>query len=321
MSSPRIAILGVSGQLGQALARELANNPAIDRFVGIDITPPPETHASMAFHQADIAQADLGALFAAEKITHVADLAFMVAPNHNRKRTHFVNVQGTANVLRAVASAGIQGFLFCSSVNVYGAHPDHSGPLPETTPTRPDLGIQYSLDKVQAEKQCTQFQSEHPETQVSIIRPVTIVGPTMDNFISRFLDRPVLIAPRGYDPGFQYVHEIDVARAILALLLGNHAGVFNLGGDNWTPLSEVLQRTGKRVLKVPRRLLKFTTWLAWHLRLRSLTEIPPPLIDYLCFPPIVDASKIKDELGFVFQYNSCEAIDTLLQRKALPAAQ
>jgi UDP-glucose 4-epimerase len=314
MKNPTIAILGVSGQLGQALARELQENSSIGRFVGIDKSPPPESHASMEFYQADISSADLSKVFLKERVSHVAHLAFALAPNHDRKKTMFNNVQGTANVLSAVNESRVDNFLFCSSVNVYGAHPDHPGPLPETTRPRPDSGIQYSLDKMQAEALCSKFQADHPRARISIIRPVTIVGPDMNNFISRFLEKPVLIAPRGYDPPFQYVHEIDVARAILALLLGDHSGVFNLGGDDWTRLSEVLKKTGRPVVRIPRLLLKLTTALAWQLRLTSLTEIPPALIDYLCFPPIVDNNKIKREVGFSFAYKSSEAIEVLIRR-------
>ena len=314
--SPTIAILGVSGQLGQALARKLQKDSSTERFVGIDKTLPSETHSSMQFYQADICSADLATIFSKEGVSHVAHLAFLLAPNHDRKRTRSNNVLGTANVLSAIEKVGIGNFLFCSSVNVYGAHPDHPGPLLETAPVRPDSGIQYSLDKKEAEALCRQFQADHPQARVSIIRPVTIVGPGMDNFISRFLEKPFLIVPRGFDPPFQYVHEDDVARAIIALLVGAHSGVFNLGGDEVTPLSEILSKTGKPMISVPRWLLKLTTALAWQLRLSALTEIPPALIDYLCFPPTVNNSKVKQEAGFTFAYKSGEAIETFIKRNA-----
>jgi hypothetical protein len=78
--------------------------------------------------------------------------------------------------------------------------------------------------------------------------------------------------------------------------------------------SEVLKKTGRPAVKIARLLLKLTTALAWQPRLTSLTETPPALIDYLCFPPIVDNNKIKREVGFSFAYKSNEAIETLIRR-------
>jgi hypothetical protein len=38
----------------------------------------------------------------------------------------------------------------------------------------------------------------------------------------------------------------------------------------------------------------------------AVSDMPGALIDYLCFPPILNNEKIKKELGFVFEYD-CEA--------------
>jgi UDP-glucose 4-epimerase len=131
----------------------------------------------------------------------------------------------------------------------------------------------------------------------------------MANFLSRFLDRPVLVLPWGHDPPWQLVHETDCARAAQEMLFNDLAGSYNLGADGTVPLSEIVKRAGRPVLRVPRPVMKVLADLAWHLRLRSLSEINGPLVDYLCYVPVLDNSKLKREAGFAFRYTTREALD------------
>jgi len=308
-----VAITGIAGYLGFALAKLLQDDPRVARIIGIDAKPLADTPSKVQFHRRSITEPGLEDLFVQAGVSHVAHLAFLLAPNHDPRGTREINVGGTRNVLSAAAAAKVQHFAFGSSSVVYGAHPDNPPRIPETYPLRPAKQVQYTLDKVEAESLCEQFHREHPEIQVSILRVVTIIGPRAGNFISRFFQKPVIILPLGYDPPWQFIHETDCARAFQAALFSERSGTYNLGADEPLRFSEIVAKTGRPVLRLPHGLLKFTTNCAWGLRLKLLTEIPGALIDYLCFPPVLDNDRLKRDLEFEFQYTSREAIFSFLE--------
>lgn len=311
-----VAITGISGYLGRSLAKCLQDDPRVARIVGVDTQPLPLSSGKLQFHQRSVTEDGLEELFVGEKVTHIAHLAFLLAPNYDPRRTREINVGGTRNVLAAAAAARVRHFSFGSSSVVYGAHRDNPPRIREDQPLRPARQVQYTLDKVEAESLCQEFQREHPEVGVSILRVVTIIGPEANNFISRFFQKPLLILPWGYDPYWQFIHDSDCARAFQTALFAGRSGVFNLGADEPLRFSEIVAKTGKPSIRLPHRLLQFTTNCAWHLRLTSLTEIPGALVDYLCFPPVLDNERLKRELGFEFRYTSREAIFSLIEAQA-----
>lgn len=177
---------------------------------------------------------------------------------------------------------------------------------------RPHPGIQYTLDKVEVERLCEDFARQNPGPRVVVLRPVTIVGPNMANFISRYLARSLMLLPRGLDPPFQFVHELDCARAACAMLFNDLSGAYNLGADGTVTLAEVGRRLGRRLVRVPRAIMKAMAELGWRLRLRGLSESNGAVVDFLCYVPVLDNAKIKREAGFSFRYTSSEAINDYL---------
>ncbi|HEX5269287.1 MAG TPA: NAD-dependent epimerase/dehydratase family protein [Gemmataceae bacterium] len=304
-----VAITGVAGQLGGTLARLLESDDRVARVVGLDIRPADQSLTKTRFVRHDITQPGLDELFRAEGVCRVAHFAFVLDTIHDRALAHRIDVGGSQNVLRAAAAAGAARVVFASSSVVFGASPDNPIPIPEDHPRRPHPRIQYTLDKVEVEDVCTAFQKEYPEIGVVVLRPVTIVGPRMNNFISRFMQKPILLVPRGFDPPWQFVHEVDCARAAQTMLFNDLRGPFNLGADDPRRLSEVLARCGRPIWRVPRRLLRASADLFWYLRVKALSEINGPLVDFLCWPPVLDNGRLKREAGFTFRYTSGEAID------------
>lgn len=310
-----IAITGVSGQLGGTLARLLEDDDRVSRVIGIDVRPLDQSLAKTRFVQRDITEPGLDDLFKREGVQRVAHFAFVLDTLHDRQKHHRLDVDGSRNVLAAAAAVRARKVVFASSSVVFGAHADNPPLIPEDHPRRPHRGIQYTLDKVEVEDLCRDFQRDHPDTQVVILRPVTIVGPRMNNFISRFLDKPVLVLPWGHSPPWQFVHERDCARAAQVMLFNDLAGTYNLAADGTVPITEVMRARGRRVFRLPLALLKVSAHLFWSLRLTKISEIHGPLVDFLCYPPVLDNSKIKREAGFTFEYTSREAIEDYLKQR------
>jgi len=55
-------------------------------------------------------------------------------------------------------------------------------------------------------------------------------------------------------------------------------------------------------------LLRAMTALAWTLRIRSLTEAPSSMIDFIEYSWVVDGSKVEQETSFRYQYTSTDAV-------------
>jgi UDP-glucose 4-epimerase len=96
------------------------------------------------------------------------------------------------------------------------------------------------------------------------------------------------------------------------MLFNDRSGAYNLGADGTVTLAEVGRRLGRRLVRVPRAIMKAMAELGWRLRLRGLSESNGAVVDFLCYVPVLDNAKIKREAGFSFRYTSSEAINDYL---------
>ncbi|VVQ25311.1 N-acetyl-alpha-D-glucosaminyl-diphospho-ditrans, octacis-undecaprenol 4-epimerase [Pseudomonas fluorescens] len=102
-----------------------------------------------------------------------------------------VNVEGTVNLARQAASAGVRRFVFISSIKVNGESTDLGIRYsPEDTPAPADP---YGISKMEAEERLRELAVE-TGMEVVIIRPVLVYGPGVKaNFQSmmRWLDKGI----------------------------------------------------------------------------------------------------------------------------------
>jgi UDP-glucose 4-epimerase len=311
-----VAITGVSGQLGGTLAQLLEEDDRVAHVVGLDVRPPTQSLAKTRFFQQDVSAPGMENIFRDEGVTHVAHFAFILDTIRDRERAHRVDVGGSRNVLSASSAVGVKKIVVSSSSVVFGAHSDNPTAIPEDHPRRPHPRIQYTLDKVEVEDLCASFAKEHPATRVVVLRPVTIVGPRMANFISRSMEKPVVLLPAWHNPPWQFVHEVDCARAAQVMLFNGLSGVYNLGADGTVGLAELLREHNRRVTRVPRLLMKTVADLCWYLGLTRLSEVHGPLVDFMCWVPVLDNSRLKREADFQFRYTSREAIEDYFRARA-----
>src|SRR5439155_11222581 len=80
----------------------------------------------------------------------VVHLAFLIIGG-NKQTTRAINVEGTLNVFRAAAAAGVERFVYASSVAAYGFHPDNPVGMTEDWPTRPADRLFYAQEKAELE--------------------------------------------------------------------------------------------------------------------------------------------------------------------------
>lgn len=126
----RIVVVGGTGNVGTAVLRRLAEARAAGgRDDGVEIVGVarrlPDVHVepyrSAVWHAVDVGASDavgqLTAIFTgADAVIH---LAWALQPTHDIPLQHRTNVTGTANVLSAVARAGVPQVVVASSVGTY----------------------------------------------------------------------------------------------------------------------------------------------------------------------------------------------------------
>jgi UDP-glucose 4-epimerase len=227
---------------------------------------------------------------------------------HNKRFMESVNMEGTRNILRASAEAGVECFLHCSSTAAYGFYPDNPPVLTEESPLRGNPEFTYSKNKREAEEICERFGASHTDMRMLVIRPSFVCGPGFDNPMSRYLRKRIVLMPKETSP-LQYVHEEDLIEAIRTLLEQRKSGVYNIASDGTISFPDMARALGNTPLSIPVSVMSTLTAAAWTLRIRLLTEFPPEALAMVMYPWIASNQKLKRETGFRFQYTTREAFE------------
>jgi len=301
-----IAITGISGYIGSRLLAYLDRLESVERIIGIDIKPPSFSSTKLRFYCQDIFK-PLGDIFDENKVDSAIHLVFVLKPTRDRAGARQVDIGGNLSFLEGCRQAQVKHILYLSSHTVYGAHPDNPIPLKEDSPLRPLADFQYSWDKARTERIWRDFATSHRDVCLTILRSCPVIGPNAANsVVSLMFKPPIMIGVNGYDPPMQFVHEDDLVELMTTFLSQKKAGIFNVAGGGELRYSEVAQLTGKRMLKLPERLLHLVMGLSWTLHLQS--ESPTSGLEFIKYPPIVSTEKLKKEIGFQFRYSSREAL-------------
>jgi UDP-glucose 4-epimerase len=322
MPRMRYLITGGSGYIGTRLVELLARREDTEKIVIADVVPPkggyrPKTE----FERVDVR--DRGAVHSALKRANpdvLVHLAFILNPVHDEAFMYDVDVNGTHNVLEAAAEAGIGQVLVTTSAVAYGAFPDNPDPITEDHPVRGVARFSYARDKTESDRIVQLWALQHPDVITTIVRPCIVFGPNVDNYLVRLWSKqPFTVDAGNLDGTIQFVHEDDVVDAISQLLLGRHAGQFNLSSEGLMTLRECAERLETPIRKMPFWLYQGIAKVMWRLR---VSEVPPGQLDFARYPWIVSNEKLKQTLGWTPRYTSREAFEIAMRAQGkLPAAE
>lgn len=308
----KIAVTGISGYLGSRILAVLDRHPHVETVVGIDRFPPRLDSPKLRFVCHDVTQ-PFPTLF--DGIDVALHLVFALNPLHDEALAERINIGSAENFLDACGRGRVGRVVMMSSTTAYGAHRDNPAWLTECDRTRGNSTFQYSHGKAQVERLCAGFQAGNPDREVVVIRPPIALGPTVNNFLSRFMRRPVVFLVAGCDPPFQFIHEDDLARGAVDLALRAPRGAYNLAPDDTIRLSEVAALYGARVVRLPKYLIYPLTELAWRLRLTAVTEAPAEMLQFVRHPWVATTDKVKQAIGFTCRYSSREAVEAALRAR------
>jgi UDP-glucose 4-epimerase len=320
-----VAVTGPTGEIGLPLLAELEEHDAVGEVRGMarrPFDPAREGWRKVRYRRGDILDRDsLALLFdGADVAVHLAFSIF-----GGREEARRINLEGSRNVFRAAAEAGVERLVYASSVAAYGFHADNPQPLTEKVPARGSEGFYYSAQKAELESALERLLSG-TAVGAYVFRPCIVAGPRATMLIERVVDTVRLGDPlpwlrRGLrhlplpapvlpDPGvpLQLVHHDDVARALAAAIAGEGApGAYNLAGEGVVEIGDVARSIGWHAVKVPRPAAQLGIAAAGRLGTLSSRLEWGVALDR---PVLMDAAKARRELGWEPRFDAAE---TLLQ--------
>ncbi|MCM2287754.1 MAG: SDR family oxidoreductase [Sulfuritalea sp.] len=302
-----VLVTGSSGYLGSQVVTRLSARPDL-RTIALDQREPVQRLPGVTYERADIRAAEVDAIIACHRPQVVVHLASIVTPGKksNREFEYSVDVEGTRKLLEACVRHDVTRIIVSSSGAAYGYHADNPPWLNEGHPLRGNQSFAYSWHKRLVEEMLADYHVRQPQLEQIVFRIGTILGVSVNNQITDLFEKRHLIAIRGSDSPFVFIHDKDVVGAIVQGISSPVTGIFNVAGDGTLTIREIATRLDKRCVVFPPGVLRAALWL---LKKLGLTQYGPEQIDFLRYRPVLDNRRLKEEFGYVPKLSSGEVFE------------
>jgi len=304
-----VAITGSATFVGRGLVALLERSPAIGRILSIDVATPDTRGPKTSHFAVDLshgsAESRLAELFGDERPASVVHAAFAVSPGQDAIGSHELEAIGTGRLLNACLRTKVRKVVLWSHTLLYGAHPTNPNFLAEHHPLRARRDEPFLANKIDAEAAVLRFGRPGTGRVATVLRTAAILGPTAENYLSRYLGHRLVTTVLGFDPLWQFVHETDAVRAFQIALDRDCPGVFNIVGEGVLPLSAVIRLAGSSALPLPRSVAEGLFNALW---LSRLIDMPPSFLDYLQYLCVADGARAAQVLGFRPVYTTRDAL-------------
>lgn len=310
MNAPKVWVTGASGFVGEALVLRL--------LLGQKFAPVAAVRgATRLLGLCPIARFELGAttpaqLVGVQIVVHAAARVHVMHETAHDALAEFrrVNVEGTVQLARSAARAGVKRFVFISSIKVNGESTPPGRPF--TAHDVPAPQDPYGISKHEAEQALLLLGSE-TGMEIVIIRPPLVYGPGVKaNFLSllKWLEKGLMLPLSGINNQRSMVAVGNLVALIETCLehpaAAGQTFLVSDGSDFSTPglLRRLASAMGKkaRLLPVPAKLLLIC---AAAVGKRAVAQ-------RICESLQVDISKNREMLGWVPPID----VDTAMRRTA-----
>ncbi len=306
-SSDDVVVTGANGSFGRVAVRCLREQGLTVHAV--DLSESERLRSDVQRYRLDIRKRGFEDLVRKVRPRAIVHLAMVRRFGHSAQERHRINFEGTAKVFEIGRRHGVAKMLFCSRATVYGALPDQPQFVTEEHPpsagrTFPEMG-----DLVAADLYVSQMLWRYPEVETVLLRPVNVLGPTVQTLLNRYLGRRRVFTVLGYDPMQQVLHEDDLGDAFGRALAAGVRGIFNVTGPGEVPLSVMVEEAGAASVPLPEALISVMKG-----RL-GFPEIPSGAIEYLKFPCTVDGARFREAAGYEPRHDLVQTLRAIPRRR------
>ena len=247
----RVVVTGVAGFIGSHVAQHMLDWGwqvcGIDDLTGGSQANVPE---SVEFFTRDCCQPldDIFNAFEPTAVVHLAAYAAEGLSHHIPNFNYWNNVVGTTNVLSAAFRAGVEHFVFASSIAVYG-HPQGAQILTEQDPCKPC--DPYGIAKLACEQHIEAFNHYYGGPSYTVFRPHNVFGPNQNiadpfrNVVGIFFrcakqGLPFPVFGDGLQTrSFSYIDVVAKCIALSVVEAKAKNETFNVGGDQAMSILEL----------------------------------------------------------------------------------
>lgn len=296
----RVLVTGVSGRLGQLLARALTR--AGHEVIGIDRRPWPEAPDGVEMHEVDLRKRPAEALVRSrrpEALVHMATVAHLQGRQTARNR---MSLGATKAAIDYCDRYQVGQAIFVGRHTYYGASPDSPLYHNEDEPPVNSDDFPELADLVAADLFAGSALWRHPQINTAVLRLCYTLGPSHHGTLAGYLAGRKVPTVLGFDPLFQFIHEADAVGAIIAALEYKLRGVFNVAGPSPLPLSKIIEEAGREQVSIPESLFRFVAGRF------GFPPLPAGAVNHIKFPVVVDTTTFRQATSFKHRFDEYETL-------------
>lgn len=299
-----VLITGVAGKLGRIVAERLLQEG--HSIIGLDRRPWPDAPRGVEMHNVDIRKRPAEDIFRThrpEVLIHMATVSYMAT---NQEMRYKINLGGTRSVFEHASQYGVKHALFIGRHTFYGAAPDVPLYQTEAAPPLAVSTFPELADLVAADLFAGSALWRYPQMDTAVLRLCYTLGPSRHGTLANFIRGPRVPTLIGFDPLFQFFHELDAAEAICLALRARLRGVFNVAGPQPVPLSLLIQATGRIGFPLPEFLFDRMTGQG----LFGLPKLPPGAANHVRHAVVIDDDAFRKATGYTPQFNEVQVMES-----------
>jgi len=256
-----VLVTGATGFIGFEVAQQLCQRGLRPRLM----VRRPSRGALFASLPADLVHGDLSrpatlarAVDGVDTVIHLGARATFEPYSRLRK----INVDGTEDLMRAAVEAGVESFVFASSMFVYG-----SVDAPITGDTEPTPVLGYGRAKLEAEGKLRSL-ADGTGIRLASLRLPHVYGP--QSLLFHQIRSGLVVFPGSMKNEFSHLHVEDAARALIAAAEQRWTGqsiVSDYASESWVEFFGVMRAFYSRF-----HLLRIPAWVG-HLGAAALSPL------------------------------------------------
>ena len=313
-----VLVTGVSRHLGGAFARLLSQDPSIERIIGVDVVPPPHGIGRAHFMRADIRSPMIGKIIAAAAVDTVVHMGVIATPLNagGRSTQKEINVIGTMQLLAACQkTSSVQRLIVKSTGSVYGSSFRDPAMFTEDMAAKELPKSGFGKDSVEVEGYVRGFARRRQDIGITMLRFANVIGPNIKTAMTDYFSLPVIPIPFGFDGRMQFIHEDDVAAALVRATLADAVGTINVAGDGIVTVGQAAGLTGRPFLPMPPLA---GTGISAIFKRAGLIDFSPDQLDILVHGRGLDTTRMRTRLNFEPAYSSRAAFDDFVHAGVRP---